>query len=50
MLLCDPGNRLAPQFKVSGIPYALLVDRSGKIRRAGHPADLTLVSIREALR
>lgn len=45
----DRGNRLASHFKVPSIPYALLVDRSGKVRWAGHPSDLTAVSVREKL-
>lgn len=46
----DAEGRLAKHFLVRGIPYAVLVDRLGKIRWAGHPGELTDFKIREALR
>jgi thiol-disulfide isomerase/thioredoxin len=48
-LAVDPGNRMAQHFKVTSVPYAILVDRLGKVRWAGHPADLSVASIREKL-
>jgi peroxiredoxin len=46
----DTNKDMAREFHVHGIPYALLVDSLGKIRWAGHPAELSDFSIREALR
>ena len=46
----DTNKAMAREFHVHSIPYAVLVDSLGKIRWAGHPAELTDFSIREALR
>jgi thiol-disulfide isomerase/thioredoxin len=46
----DTNKSLAKQFHVNSIPFALLVDRMGTIRWAGHPGELSDFSVREALR
>ena len=46
----DTDKVLSRHFAVRSIPYAVLVDSLGKVRWAGHPAELTDFLIREALR
>jgi len=46
----DKDNVLSRHFAVRGIPYAVLVDPLGKVRWAGHPAELNKFAINEALR
>ena len=46
----DNGGKLSDSFGVSGIPHALLVDKSGKIVWEGHPTRLTDKQISEVLK
>lgn len=46
----DINKGMARHFKVNAIPYAVLADRTGKIRWVGHPAELSEFTLREALR
>ncbi len=46
----DINKGMANHFQVTGIPYAVLVDRVGKVRWAGHPSELSEFTLREALR
>jgi hypothetical protein len=45
----DKGGKLKARFGVSGIPHALLVDPSGKVVWAGHPASLNAKVIEQHL-
>jgi len=46
----DPEGKYSGQFKVTGIPHALLVDKAGKVVWEGHPMQLNAKLIESVLK